>query len=439
MSTELERILSERLRAAAPQPPDLPNLTDAVARRIQRRRTTRLTGLAAVVTAAVIAPTLILAGHGGSPSIPSRTHAPSPSTRPGAIATPTDEPTGWSVTYPIALPGRYGTPTGLAVDSITHDVWFFAQGPDQRLFHWSQSQGKITDSYRIDNADRAMAAGEFTPITIDAAHRGWLGINQTVLVFTPGKGEPVREIKLPAVTIGRAGSGLPHPGGPDFGRHASITAIAAGPGGTIATSRTFATELQTIDTSTYTVGTIPLPHGTAVASLGAGDLASSPTGNDVAVALYSSDRKAELGQLVNATWTIGSPCGADSVTVAHRIIAVAGDGCVATGHLPTTDTPAATATASITGLPEKPAVAAVSDQTIVVTVPGGLVAATGSTQTPLISLGQTVAGPSLGGDHSADPNRLVPVRPELMRSGPTGMVYFVPANRSEIGLVQHTP
>lgn len=401
--------------------------------RAQIRRPARETPVREIAAAMILLAVAVGCGSDRANG-PGRRHVPA-----GAIRTPTDEPAGWSVTYPVSPPAGYGTPTGLAVDPTDDDVWFFAQGPDQRLFHWSRSQRKIADSYRIDDTDRAMAAGEFTPIAIDAAHRVWLGINQTLVVVSPGRADPIREVKLPAVEVAPAGGGLQHPpGGPDFGAHASIDAIATGPGGSIVTSRTFATQLQTVDTSTYAIDTIALPHGTAIASLGAGDLASSPTGNNVAVALYSSDRKPELGQFVDGRWTTASPCGADSVTVADRTIAVAGEGCVATGRLPTMDEPASLSPVSVTGLPEKPAVAVVSGDTVVVTVPGGLVGVTRSTRTPVISLGQVTAGVSFGGGSSADPDRLVPVRPALMRSGSSGTVYFVPANRSEIGLVQHT-
>lgn len=351
----------------------------------------------------------------------------------GAISLPADEPSGWSVSYPISLPAGYGTPTGLATDTTNDDVWFFAQGPDQRLFHWSHELGKITDSYPIDNTDPATQAGQFTPIALDSAGKIWLGINQTLIVLTPGR-DDLQQVALPPVQVGAAGSGLPHTSIPDFGAHTSIDAISSGPKGTLVASRMFATELQTVNTSSFEIGTIPLPGNTAVAGLGAGDLAGD--GNRIAVALYASDREHQLGQLTDGAWSTTSPCDAYSVAIAGQYLATSGAGCVAGG--PNTTGPTTVKPIPVPGLPEHSMIAIVRNAMIVSTVSDGLIAATATSQSPVISLGKVAAGPSIGGNSTDDPDRLIPIRPVLMDSAGDGNVYFVPANQSRIGLARYT-
>ncbi|HVX45149.1 MAG TPA: hypothetical protein VHC49_14765 [Mycobacteriales bacterium] len=326
------------------------------------------------------------------------------------------------------MPAGYGTPTGLAVDPADDDVWFVAQGPDQKLFHWSHDAGKITDTFSI----HGMRAGEFTPITIDTAHRIWLGMNQKLLVLRPGRHD-LRQIALPPVKVGSARSGLPNPGIPDFGAHSSIDAIAVGPRGSIVVSRLFATELQTVDASTFAIGTIALPDNTAMPGLGEDDIAGD--GRHIAAALYSSTHEHRLGQLHDGAWITASPCGAYAVTIADRYLALSGDKCVAGRK--TASAPVKVENIPVTGLPEHSLAGIVSRSLVAVTVPGGLVAATATTQSPLISLGKVAAGSSIGGNGTGDPKKLVPIRPVLMRSGSNNNLYFVPANQRRIGLVHH--
>jgi hypothetical protein len=280
----------------------------------------------------------------------------------GRIIPPTREPAGWSVSYPVRLPAGYAPPTAIAADPQDGGVWAFADGrvsgePEETLFHWSVSGVETRYPIRVSSA---LLAGMSTPILVGDSGWVWIGIN-TTLVSVNARTGTEKFISMPPVTVGAEGSGLPQGPGADPGANVSIDSLAWASPMTIVVGREFATELQTIDLSTRTVGVIRLPADTALAGLGSGDLAGVEGGRQLAAALYTSSARHEVGDYFDGSWRIiHAPCSTYAVSAWGRQLAISGPHCVATetvtdsragGQLPTLSRLA------VSGLTELPCVA----------------------------------------------------------------------------------
>lgn len=355
------------------------------------------------------------------------------SSRAGTVVAQTENSTtvrGPTVEYPVALPSGYQAPTGLATDE-SNGVWFFAQGlingsPQETLFHWSPTPQALT-AYAVDVSSAALNAGLDTPIVVDQSGRAWLGINQSLLVATPGLAG-LRVLSLPPVALGAPGSGLPSLPGPQPGDIAPIESLALGPGGTIVVARAFATELQVVDPSSLAVSSIPLPAGTALAGLGANDLASEADGGVIAAALYSGSGVHELGQYVNGTWSLTpAPCPAYAVAISASTLVVSGPGCVAAGTIPSAASgPVEITSLSVRGLPQgTPRAIALNGTTVLVDLGAGVVSARGGSQSGPVSLGETDPGPSVGGSGGGI-STPVPIAMALVAPAGGGGAWFVP-------------
>jgi hypothetical protein len=351
-----------------------------------------------------------------------------------------DTSTSWTVRYPISLPAGYVAPTGIAPDS-TGGLWMLAAGrvagsPRETLFHWTGVSG-VLSSYAINGSATGSGVGMRTPIVVDDAGDVWLGINSTLVDFNPASGEATT-VRLPAVTMGARGSGLPSLPTRDPGAHAEIDALAISSNGSIVVGRAFATELQTVDPNTLAVETIALPSGTALAGLGAGDISSSSAGGMVAATLYSGSGVHEIGLLVHGYWSTSStPCHAYATSMAHQVLAVSGPRCVATATLSTNRTPAVLRSLHVVALTENPCAVAVSDSTILVCVSGGMAALTNGKQSPTFSLGRVRVTPSIGGSGSGSGASSQAVTPALLCTGSLGTEWFVPAQKGAVvGLIE---
>ena len=264
----------------------------------------------------------------------------------GQITPPSSTPAGWKVSYPISLPVGYSEPTGIVSDGAG-GIFLFANGQVKgtaanTLFHWDDSTQSLL-SYAIDEPSGTLAPGQWTPLLVDDAGNVFIGIHSTLLEFDPST-RATQSTDLPAVSVGAPGSGLPFlPPPPGSGAStgtdpdATIDSLALSSTGEIVVARQFATELQVVDPSTLTVGTMPLPAATALAGLGEGDLSSSSSKGVLAAALYTASGEHELGQLVQGSWSESdSPCPAFSTSVSENELVVSGPQCVAAGALLTT-------------------------------------------------------------------------------------------------------
>jgi hypothetical protein len=363
---------------------------------------------------------------------------------PGGIIAPPRDQSGWRVSYPIKMPAGYDAPSSLVADASGRSVWFFAQGrvdgrPRETLFEWSVSSGGLR-AYPIDNSDRALEAGAWTPIVVDRSGRAWLGINSTLVIFRPD-GSRARLLALPPVKVGNRKRGLPGSPGPDPGRHANIDALALGPGGSIDVARAFATELQSVNPRTLHVRDITLPTDSAIAGLGE-DIVSGA--GVVAAVLYKGTGVHELGQYTRRSWSISDrPCAAYGASASGSVLVVSGPNCVERGTI--LEREAATMSRlhvpSFAGLPH-PAIAS-SPSTILSATRHGL-AVTKAGRSVVISLGKIKVreGPPSGGGpspparaYSASKN--VDIVPGLMSSIGNGEAWFVPEPAGRvIGLVQ---
>ena len=348
--------------------------------------------------------------------------------RLGRLHLPSQSVSGWTVSYPIALPAGYETPTGLALDT-SGGVWAFSQAlvngtPLESLFHWS-ANFTLLSSYAIDPTDADLQAGLQTPVVIDSSGTAWLGLNSTLVIAKPSQ-PTLTTVSLPSVTVGSSGSGLPTFPGPNPGAETPIDSLAVAPDGSIIVGRAFATELQEVNTSTLDVANIALPQGTALAGLGVGDVSRSMTNGDIAAALYSSSGVHELGQYMQGAWSVdGGSCPAYATSMSQQELVVTGPACVASASI-TQDSSAVTVQPlSLTGLTNLPCAAQISPTTLLVCVSGGVSALIGSSQSPTIQLGEAPTGPSIGGSPSGVKDGLVPVLPSLICSGEIGEAWFI--------------
>lgn len=378
-------------------------------------------------------------GGSGSPSIP---------TPAGQVTPPSTTPTGWTVSYPVSLPAGYDQPTGLVSDGAG-GLWFFASGQvngvaETTLFHWNNGTGSLS-SYPIDASSGSLAPGLWTPLLVDNAGNVWIGMHSTLVEVDPSTGA-TQFTDLPAVTVGAPGSGLPSlppiPGSSDTSTgtdtNATIDSLAVSSTGGVVVGRQFATELQVVDPNTLTVGTIPLPAGTALAGLGEGDISSSSSSGVLAAALYAPSGVHELGQLVQGSWNVSStPCPTTSTSISNNELVVSGPKCVAAGALSSSNTVSLTQI-DASGLMTNPCAAAISDSVFLACVKGGVAGlgsgTSASADASVVSLGQVSAAPPIGGGMTPA-SGLEPVAPTLFCAGGAGEAWFVPSAEPMIGLI----
>lgn len=349
------------------------------------------------------------------------------------------EPSGWSVSYPITLPAGYQMPTGLTADA-TGDLWFVSTGDtNQTVFHWAAGTGNLATF----NVPSGVPGGMFTPIVVDSAGRAWVGENRTLLEVDPTSGS-IRAVSLPPVTVGAPDSGLGIPGPTDPGEQAAITALSVGAGGSIVVARQFATELQMVNPSTFTVSTLALPSNTALVGDGVGtaDLVSSENGADIVVAMHTahglgSISTAELGQYVAGGWHVTTaPCPPAELHVSAGQLTVSGPDCLATGTIPSAG-PITVSNLPVAGMAVSTCGLSVSSTAALACDKSGLEAVTSGKVTPGISLGRTYTGNA----YTGAPAEEVPVtNPLLLAWGGTGKAWFVAslAGTARIGLVEMT-
>lgn len=249
----------------------------------------------------------------------------------GGIRPPVHLPIGWSVTYPVDLPHGYNTITGIASSATGHDLWVFAQGPDERLFH-IMLPNRVVKSYSLDPAGGRLHAGLETPVAIASSGTVWVGVNESLLELDQATGE-VRTTRLPPVSVGAPDSGLPQLPVPNGGAYAGIDALTIRSDGSIIVGREFATAIQIFNPATKAVTALPLPPRTALVGLGSTDLAQDADGSELAAALYAPNGVDELGQYSNGAWTLSGGCPAYGVVIYRSEITVSGSHCVAYGAI----------------------------------------------------------------------------------------------------------
>jgi hypothetical protein len=268
----------------------------------------------------------------------------------------------------------------------------------------------------------------------------WLGVDSTLVRVNRYSGRVVY-LRLPAVTVGARGSGLPQLPGAHPGDEAGVDALALGPEGLIV-GRTFATQLQVVNVVSGAVAHIALPLGTALAGL-TSDLASD--GKVIGVVLYSSGGLHELGEYAHRAWSLArSPCATYAVSSSARGLIVSGPGCVArvtarkVGASVSSRDGQGTQLVESTGKVRIPCAVTVGPRSLLAcTGRGGTLRMFGPHETSgPISLGVARPGPSIGGGATGSSSS-AEVTPLLLSSTGRGRVWFVPAQGDGVvGLIQ---
>jgi hypothetical protein len=310
----------------------------------------------------------------------------------------------------------------------------------ETIFEWSSSTDSLT-SYPIQTTSDDLGIGAFAPITIDDSGSIWIGLNRTLLRLNPQTGAETT-LALPPVEVAAAGSGLPEYPGPP-GQYNAIDSLVLDGAGDIVVSRTFATQLQSVDPSSFAVSDLDVPLGTVLAGYGGADLASDETTNGLAVVLFSASNGNELGQYVNGDWYVGGGgCPAMGVTYSDNELAVSGQDCVTLGSGGSGQSPEVF-TESI-AIQEIPYVG-VFRLNNGVTVGGsttGLTSIASGGQDTGISLGSVYSSPSVGASSnsykvngSSEPDTVL-ISPALIAPSGADQIWFVPAQGiAEVGLV----
>lgn len=272
----------------------------------RRRRRLRVVGVAVTLLAITIT-ALTLAPTGGPSRGPATTG--NVSRTPRSFVPPTDEPAGWSVSYPIALPRNFPAIGGIATDPASGTVWFLSARIPKRthplmaLFSWSTQTHQLAE-FPLPASDSAFD-GPAVPMAATPNGNVWVGLRNQLVVFDSATGL-FSNVPLPAVHHGIWGTTKPDL----FDTSDPIVGLAASSSGTVVVARQFAHVLQLVDSRTSAVRTLSLPGRTALNNADysfLGNVAVDASGSDVAAVLIArrTDKPAnvrELWQYVNGRW-----------------------------------------------------------------------------------------------------------------------------------------
>jgi hypothetical protein len=433
------RELAPRAIVTAPAPQVL--FPEARARRRKRWR-----WIGATLAVAVVAAVLTSLYGTDSPPFARGTASHEGAPQAKTFIAPSDEPAGWRVSYPFAIPAAYPFVEGMATNRVNGSVWILAANDihldsGTALFEWSPHTGRLTQYAMNEKVTEIVIGQAMAPMAVAPNGTVWVAFKNRLSECFPTTGRVV-VVNLPPVRHGVTAVTATDP----LNSGDSIVSLAFTGSGTLVVGRGYATTLQVVDPHTLRVTSIALPPNTVIGQETGGfsDVAVNPSGTDIAVVLNSQpdgNRSTihALGQYVGGRWyESDAHCQAWGATFnGDELVVTDIDACMAYGTFHPGRGPAVLRFVPKSSIKNYPQALSLANGTVVSVTASGLRGIVNGRQSVAISLGsvwQVFSYPVPPGV-TVPPPQFVGISPNLMEWGGANTIWFVPYNYGRIGLI----